>query len=169
MCGAIWSTGRSSAVGFGALPTASVSRDEIGGIPTASLRLGGSRRRSCGRHRPGDSGGIAERDVQGELDEKSRLVVQLIAARNAEVAERLALVIEKAKAEANFRKRRQAVDDYFTLVSESRLFDVPGLQPLRKQLLEAALKFYESFVNQRGHEPQLQAELAAILLSRWTE
>ena len=108
--------------------------------------------------------GIAERNAQVELEEKSRLVVQLIAAREAEAAERRALEIEKAKAEANFRQARQAVDEYFTLVSESRLFDVPGLQPLRKQLLDAALNYYEGFVNQRGQEPQLQAELAAILL-----
>jgi serine/threonine protein kinase len=107
---------------------------------------------------------IAEASAQEELDEKSKLVLQLVALRNAEIAERRAAEFEKAKAEANFRKARQAVDEYFTLVSESRLFDVPGLQPLRKQLLEAALKYYEDFVNQRGQEPQLRAALASVLL-----
>ena len=33
-------------------------------------------------------------------------------------------------AEANFEKACKAVDEYFTLVSESKLLDVPGLQPL---------------------------------------
>ena len=42
------------------------------------------------------------------------------------------------KAEANFRKAREAVDEYFTKVSESKLLNVPGLQPLRKDLLESA-------------------------------
>jgi serine/threonine protein kinase len=34
------------------------------------------------------------------------------------------------EAEAKFRKARQAVDEQFTLVSESKLFDAPGFQPL---------------------------------------
>ena len=42
------------------------------------------------------------------------------------------------KAEDNFRKAREAVDEYFTKVSESKLLNVPGLQPLRKDLLESA-------------------------------
>ena len=45
---------------------------------------------------------------------------------------------ERAKAEANFRQARAAVDEYFTTVSESKLLNVPGLQPLRKELLDAA-------------------------------
>ena len=40
---------------------------------------------------------------------------------------------------------RQAVDDYLTKVSESTLLRAPqpGLQPLRKELLEAALRYYQ--------------------------
>jgi hypothetical protein len=38
---------------------------------------------------------------------------------------------ERSKAEANFRQARGAVDRYFTTVSESKLLDVSGLQPLR--------------------------------------
>jgi serine/threonine protein kinase/tetratricopeptide (TPR) repeat protein len=64
-------------------------------------------------------------------------------------------------AEANFRKACQAVDDQFTLVSQSTLFEVPGLQPLRKDLLESALKYYQEFLRQRPNDPVLQAEVAA--------
>jgi serine/threonine protein kinase len=41
---------------------------------------------------------------------------------------------EKARqqAEANFRMARQAVDDYFTLVSEETLLEEPALEPFRK-------------------------------------
>jgi eukaryotic-like serine/threonine-protein kinase len=67
-------------------------------------------------------------------------------------------------AEANFRKARQAVDEYFTLVSESTLFDVPGLQPLRKQLLEAALRYYQEFVDQKSDDPRVLSELALTYL-----
>src|SRR5262249_53508869 len=53
---------------------------------------------------------------------------------------------ERARAEASFRQAKQAVDDYFTTVSESQLLEVPGLQPLRKELLERAQKYYEQFL-----------------------
>ncbi len=46
------------------------------------------------------------------------------------------------EAEANFRKAREAVDEYFTKVSQSKLLNVPGLQPLRKELLESARNYY---------------------------
>jgi eukaryotic-like serine/threonine-protein kinase len=68
---------------------------------------------------------------------------------------------ERARAEANFRQARSAVDEYFTKVSESKLLDVPGLQPLRKELLESARKYYEGFLAQRGHDSNVRAEAAA--------
>ncbi len=74
-------------------------------------------------------------------------------AREAEAQQRLA--------EENFRQARQAVDRYYTLVSQGTLHDVPGMEVLRKQLLEAAVQYYEQFVDQRAKDPDLQAELAA--------
>ena len=64
------------------------------------------------------------------------------------------------RAEANFRLARQAVDDYFNRVSQNKLLDVPGMQPLRKELLETALEYYQGFVKERADDPALQAELA---------
>jgi serine/threonine-protein kinase len=68
---------------------------------------------------------------------------------------------ERSKAEANFRQARAAVDEYFTTVSESKLLDVPGLQPLRKELLEAALRYYRDFLGRRGGDRSVRAEAAA--------
>jgi serine/threonine-protein kinase len=68
---------------------------------------------------------------------------------------------ERSKAEANFRQARAAVDRYFTTVSESRLLDVPGLQPLRKELLDAAQEYYRDFLLKRGDDPSVRAEAAA--------
>jgi serine/threonine protein kinase len=65
-------------------------------------------------------------------------------------------------AEKNFRGALQAVDDYFTQISESTLLKspLPGLQPLRKQLLETALTYYQEFAQQHRDDPALQADLA---------
>jgi serine/threonine-protein kinase len=68
---------------------------------------------------------------------------------------------ERARAEQSFRQARQAVDDYFTAVSESKLLNVPNLQPLRKELLDRALKYYQGFIRERGGDRSVRAELAA--------
>jgi eukaryotic-like serine/threonine-protein kinase len=73
-------------------------------------------------------------------------------------------VIERDRADANFQKAREAVDKYFTGVSESELLEVPGLQPLRKSLLETALRYYNGFIEQQKHNPELQNELASAYL-----
>jgi eukaryotic-like serine/threonine-protein kinase len=69
----------------------------------------------------------------------------------------------KLIAEKNFRLARQAVDRYHTDVSESILLEEPGMQPLRKKLLEAAGEFYEKFVEQHSNDPALKGEFARAL------
>jgi eukaryotic-like serine/threonine-protein kinase len=66
----------------------------------------------------------------------------------------------RAAADRSFREARQAVNDYFTQVSENKLLDVPGLQPLRKELLESALKYYQKFLDERGNDPDVQSDVA---------
>jgi tetratricopeptide (TPR) repeat protein len=65
------------------------------------------------------------------------------------------------QAEANLRKARQAVDDSFIQLSESTLLNHPNLEPLRKQLLQSAVRYYEEFVREHGDDPELQADLVA--------
>ena len=67
---------------------------------------------------------------------------------------------QKKLAEDHFHKARSAVDTSLTKVSESKLLNVPGLQPLRKELLESALQFYEGFLKQRSDDPGVQKDLA---------
>jgi serine/threonine protein kinase/tetratricopeptide (TPR) repeat protein len=83
--------------------------------------------------------------------------VRADAARSAEAEQRQI-------AEANFQRARQAIDEYFTLVSESKLLDVPGMQPLRKELLEAALRYYQAMRDERADDPALLADLAVAHL-----
>jgi eukaryotic-like serine/threonine-protein kinase len=47
----------------------------------------------------------------------------------------------RGRAEANFGRARAAVDDTLNQISESQLKSVPGLQPLRRDLLRSALRF----------------------------
>jgi serine/threonine-protein kinase len=68
---------------------------------------------------------------------------------------------ERSKAEANFHLARASVDKYFTTVSESRLLNVPGLQPLRKELLDSALEYYRDFLLKRGDDPSIRADAAS--------
>jgi tetratricopeptide (TPR) repeat protein len=70
----------------------------------------------------------------------------------------------RAEAEANFTKARAAVDELLTRVSESQLLDVPGLQPMRRDLLRSALAYYEDFVRERANDPTLKAGLATAEL-----
>ena len=70
----------------------------------------------------------------------------------------------RKQAEANFARAHAAVNESFTTVSESQLLKVPGLQPLRRELLQSALRFYQEFLQERGNDPTLRAELAATYL-----
>jgi serine/threonine-protein kinase len=70
---------------------------------------------------------------------------------------------QRQKAEHNYQLARKAVDRYHTEVSEDILLQEPGMQPLRKKLLEAAREFYEQFVRERGQDPKLQGDLGKAL------
>ena len=92
-------------------------------------------------------------------------------ARAAEAEQRKIAEAEKSNAEkqrklaeANFQKARNAVDDWFTTISQTTLLDAPGVQPLRRELLEAALSYYKDFAEQAQNEPELRVDLAAAHL-----
>ena len=68
---------------------------------------------------------------------------------------------QKHQAEASYALARKAVDDSFAKVSESALLKVPGLRPLRRELMESARPFYEEFLRDREGDPALLTDLAA--------
>ena len=84
-------------------------------------------------------------------------VVALLAGAIGYVQTRAALAVS----EQNYQRARGTVDWFFTRVSEESLLDQPGLQPLRRELLEQALKYYEQFVKERADDPTARDELAA--------
>jgi serine/threonine-protein kinase len=64
------------------------------------------------------------------------------------------------QAQDNLSEAHQAVEDFFSLVSESDLLNQQGLQPLRKELLQRARSYYERFISQRREDPTTRDELA---------
>jgi serine/threonine-protein kinase len=70
---------------------------------------------------------------------------------------------QKENAEVNFGLARQAVDHYYTEVSENTLLHEPGMEPLRKKLLESARAFYERFVSDHQDDSSVKAELGRAL------
>jgi len=105
---------------------------------------------------------LAGETVAREEAEAQRAAAQL--ALEGEARQRQETLKEQRRAEENFRRARAAVDDYMTKISESRLLDEPGLQPLRSELLEAALQYYRQFLDDRGDDPQIVAEVASAYL-----
>src|SRR5262249_59171455 len=65
----------------------------------------------------------------------------------------------RQEAERNFELARDAVDRYYTRVSEDRLLNEPQMERLRKDLLETAREFYQKFVDQRQGDPRARADL----------
>ena len=59
-----------------------------------------------------------------------------------------------------FREARNAVDTYFTQVSEEQLLGEDRLKPLRRKLLTSALRYYEHFIEQGADVPAMRRELA---------
>jgi serine/threonine protein kinase len=67
---------------------------------------------------------------------------------------------QRARAEKSFQQARETVD-LLAQVGEEELADNPFLLSLRRRLLEAALVYYQSFVDERQDDPSSQTELAA--------
>jgi len=67
----------------------------------------------------------------------------------------------KLEAEAGYRQARRAVDDLFVSVSEGRLKTIPGAQPIRKDLLQLALKYYREFLAEHADDRENRADIAA--------
>jgi len=86
-------------------------------------------------------------------------LVQVRAERDKVLAakeqERLAFI----KAEQNFQTARDAVDKMYTRAAEE-MRDKPQVEPIRRALLEDALKFYEGFLKEKSEDPTVRHEAA---------
>src|SRR5262249_20205848 len=57
---------------------------------------------------------------------------------------------------------REAVDQMFTEAGQNLPADVPPAEPLRRELLERALKFYEDFLEEHGTDPAVRRERVRV-------
>jgi serine/threonine-protein kinase len=71
---------------------------------------------------------------------------------------------ERARAQANFRLARAAVEEYGTKVSNDPRLKEKDLEALRKELLRSAVKFHQQFIKQRGDDPALRGDLGQAYL-----
>ena len=68
---------------------------------------------------------------------------------------------QRDRARDSFNRARQAVNQIFARVSQGRIFNQPGMHPVRNALLKDTQQFYEDFLNHHGGDPTLPAELAS--------
>ncbi len=91
------------------------------------------------------------------------LAVLLEGARDRTEKARAHAEEQRARADHNFRQARQAVDDFFTSVSENRLLGLPHLEPLRKELLEKARRYYDRFAREATDDARVRADHATAV------
>jgi serine/threonine protein kinase/tetratricopeptide (TPR) repeat protein len=84
--------------------------------------------------------------------------------RNALSDQEFATQENLRRAETNFALARDAVDRFYTRISEDKLLNEPHMEKLRKDLLGAAREFYQKFADLRQGDPTAQADLGRAYL-----
>jgi tetratricopeptide (TPR) repeat protein/tRNA A-37 threonylcarbamoyl transferase component Bud32 len=87
-------------------------------------------------------------------------VVGLAASTLLIASEQRRTAAQKRRADANFETARKAVDEMLTAVADEDLAGVPWMVPLRHELLERALAFYETFLAKRTDDPAIRLDTA---------
>ena len=86
----------------------------------------------------------------------------LVAREKQQTAAALRMAEQQLKrAEANYQQSRRVVDRYGLRLSEE-LAGIPGMEPLRRELLEDSWQCYEALLRQTQGDRSLRAELAMI-------
>ena len=72
--------------------------------------------------------------------------------------------IQNARADQHFREARESVDKFYNIISEQRLLEEPGLQPLRKELMAEAATYYRNFSQQYANDESLKLDTGKALI-----
>jgi tetratricopeptide (TPR) repeat protein len=97
--------------------------------------------------------------VAEAVEKENARVAEAQQRRQAEDQRDRALKAE-AQAEANFRQARLAVDDMYTQVAEKWLAQQPRLEPLQREFLQKALRFYEESSKRTSADPGVRFDTA---------
>ncbi len=95
--------------------------------------------------------------IEGQRDTLREINVELGRARDQAQSESL-------RARANFERLQRAVDTMLAKVGDEHLRDIPRMEPVRRELLEEALRFYEEFLRETPQDAALRLEAARIRL-----
>ncbi len=66
----------------------------------------------------------------------------------------------KREAEESYRMAKEGVNHFLREVGEEVMLDEPGMEGLRRNLLNEALKYHEEFLKKRPNDPEVQQQLA---------
>jgi tetratricopeptide (TPR) repeat protein len=67
-------------------------------------------------------------------------------------------------ADKHYRWAREAVDQMLSEVGQERLKEIPSMEPVRRELLEKALKFYQKFLQEQSTDPVVRQETGRAYL-----
>lgn len=85
----------------------------------------------------------------------------LLSRANTRVNDQKLLAEQNAeRSHANFKQAVVSINKFYTMVSETQLLDVPGMIPLRNDLLQNAFDHYSTLAAQNADNPVLKGMLA---------
>jgi serine/threonine protein kinase len=102
---------------------------------------------------------LSKKEAERQRAEADRQRKEAEHQRGVAVANLKEAELQRQLEERSFRQAHKAVNDFYTRLADE-LQRAPGLQPLRKKLLEAGLGYYQNFLKQRKDDPKLRRELA---------
>jgi serine/threonine protein kinase/tetratricopeptide (TPR) repeat protein len=87
-------------------------------------------------------------------------VAGLVAATVLILREKSRATVALREANDNFQEARDAVDQMLTRLASERLAGIPQMVPIRRELLEDALHFYQRFLAKKSDDPAVRQEAA---------
>jgi serine/threonine-protein kinase len=104
-----------------------------------------------------------KRALAAEKDANEQRDLALAAKKDANEQRDRALAAQK-EAKENFDSARKAVDECFGLAQKHPLLQEPGVEPIKKLLLEKTSRFYKDFRARRPDDPELAFARAEYLV-----
>ena len=102
----------------------------------------------------------AEADAVREAGEKAEALSDKERALDDATANEIRAKAAKAEAQENLKDALAAVHQMLTCVADDQLMYVPQMEPIRRDLLLDALKFYQKFLARQSDDPVIRRETA---------